>query len=89
MDRLLKALAFSLIALAVVLGVGAAIAWVALHPTPPGAQMWTGSHVIQPGNQADLVVPSENPLTYAGDLRDIEIEQTLVGGVTIYDRNAD
>ena len=41
---------------------------------------------IEAGKFADLVILSENPLDYAGDLRDIEIEQTLVGGVTIYEK---
>jgi predicted amidohydrolase YtcJ len=40
---------------------------------------------IEPGKQADLVILSENPLDYAGNLRDIRIERTLVGGVTIFE----
>jgi len=39
---------------------------------------------IEAGKQADLVILSENPLDDEGDLRDIQIERTLVGGVTIY-----
>jgi hypothetical protein len=38
---------------------------------------------IEPGKRADLVILSENPLDYRGDLRDIRIERTVVGGVTI------
>jgi len=41
---------------------------------------------IEPGKQADLVILSENPLDYDGDLRDIRIERTVSGGVTIYER---
>jgi len=41
---------------------------------------------IEPGKLADLVILSENPLDYEGDLRDIRIERTLVGGVTIYEK---
>lgn len=41
---------------------------------------------IEPGKLADLVILSENPLEYGGDLRDIQIERTLVGGVTIYEK---
>jgi len=41
---------------------------------------------IEPGKQADLVILSANPLENAGDVRDIEIERTLVGGVTIYEK---
>jgi predicted amidohydrolase YtcJ len=41
---------------------------------------------IEAGKQADLVILSANPLDYEGDLRDIEIERTLVGGVTIYEK---
>jgi predicted amidohydrolase YtcJ len=40
---------------------------------------------IETGKLADLVILSKNPLD-EGDLRDIEIEQTLVGGVTIYEK---
>ena len=41
---------------------------------------------IEAGKKADLVILSANPLEYEGDLRDIEIERTLVGGVTIYQK---
>ena len=41
---------------------------------------------IEPGKLADLVILSENPLTYGGDLREIEIERTVVGGITIYEK---
>jgi len=41
---------------------------------------------IEPGKQADLVILSANPFDYDGDLRTIEVERTLVGGVTIYQK---
>jgi predicted amidohydrolase YtcJ len=41
---------------------------------------------IEPGKLADLVILSENPFDHDGDLRDIRIERTLVGGVTIYEK---
>jgi predicted amidohydrolase YtcJ len=41
---------------------------------------------IEPGKLADLVVLSDNPLDFDGNLRDIEIERTLVGGVTVYEK---
>jgi predicted amidohydrolase YtcJ len=41
---------------------------------------------IEPGKQADLVILSANPLKHDGDLRSIEIERTLVGGVMIYEK---
>jgi len=41
---------------------------------------------IEPGKLADLVILSKNPLDYDGDLRDVRIERTLVGGVTIYEK---
>jgi predicted amidohydrolase YtcJ len=41
---------------------------------------------IEPGKLADLVILSENPLDYDGDLRNIQVERTLVGGVTIYEK---
>jgi predicted amidohydrolase YtcJ len=42
---------------------------------------------IEPGKLADLVILSANPLDSEAKLRDIEIERTLVGGVTIYERS--
>jgi len=41
---------------------------------------------IEPGKLADLVILSENPLDYDGNLRNIQVERTLVGGVTIYEK---
>ncbi len=41
---------------------------------------------LETGKRADLVVVSANPLTYAGDLRDITIQQTTIGGVTVFAR---
>jgi hypothetical protein len=41
---------------------------------------------IEPGKQADLVILSENPLDYDGNLRGIRIERTVAGGVTIYEQ---
>ena len=41
---------------------------------------------IEPGKQADLVILSANPLQDDIDLRAIQIERTLVGGVTIYQK---
>ena len=41
---------------------------------------------IERGKLADLVILSENPLDYGGNLRDIQVERTLVGGVTIYEK---
>jgi predicted amidohydrolase YtcJ len=41
---------------------------------------------IEPGKLADLVVLSANPLEAETSLREIEVQRTLVGGVTIYER---
>ena len=42
---------------------------------------------IEPGKLADLVILSANPLDAEANLREIEVERTLVGGVTIYERS--
>ncbi|MFW2386776.1 MAG: amidohydrolase [Polyangiales bacterium] len=41
---------------------------------------------IEVGKLADLVVLSDNPLEPGAKLREISIERTLVGGVTIYEK---
>ncbi len=41
---------------------------------------------ITPGKLADLVVLDKNPLSHGKTLRDIKVEQTLIGGVTVYTR---
>lgn len=39
---------------------------------------------LEPGKYADLVVLSDSPLNDPGAMRDLVVERTLVGGVTIY-----
>jgi predicted amidohydrolase YtcJ len=42
---------------------------------------------LEPGKLADLVILSANPLDHPQDLRELAVERTLVGGVTIYRRH--
>jgi predicted amidohydrolase YtcJ len=39
---------------------------------------------LEPGKFADLVVLSGNPLEQPMDLRELVVEQTLIGGATVY-----
>ena len=41
---------------------------------------------VEPGKYADLVVLSGNPLDDPSSMRDLRVERTVVGGVTIYRR---
>jgi predicted amidohydrolase YtcJ len=41
---------------------------------------------LEPGKYADLVVLSSNPLDDPMNMRDIQVERTLVGGATVYRR---
>jgi len=43
---------------------------------------------IEPGKKADLVVLSANPLDPSADLRAIDVERTVVGGLPVYDASA-
>ena len=40
---------------------------------------------IETGKQADLVILSDDPLDPSTDLRSIEIERTVVGGITVFE----
>jgi predicted amidohydrolase YtcJ len=39
---------------------------------------------LEPGKYADLVVLSGNPLDDPMDMRELEVEQTIIGGATVY-----
>jgi len=39
---------------------------------------------LEPGKYADLVVLSGNPLEHPEGMRELEVEQTLIGGATVY-----
>ncbi len=41
---------------------------------------------LEPGKHADLVILSDNPLDDPDGLRELKVERTLVGGVTVYRR---
>jgi predicted amidohydrolase YtcJ len=43
---------------------------------------------IEPGKKADLVILSDDPLAPSAELRSIEVERTVVGGVTVFDASA-
>lgn len=40
---------------------------------------------IEPGKAADFVVLSDDPTAYDGDLQEIEVQRTVIGGVTVFD----
>jgi predicted amidohydrolase YtcJ len=42
---------------------------------------------LEPGKYADLVVLSGNPLDDPMAMRDLVVEQTLIGGATVYRKN--
>lgn len=41
---------------------------------------------VEPGKFADLVILSDNPLNNPEGIRNIQVEKTLIGGVTVYQR---
>ena len=41
---------------------------------------------LEPGKYADLVVLSGSPLEEPMDMRDLQVERTVVGGATIFER---
>lgn len=50
-------------------------------------QLGLDDHIgtIEPGKYADLVILSDDPLDFEGDLREIDVERTIIGGVTVYE----
>lgn len=44
---------------------------------------------IEAGKKADLVILSGDPLAPSADLRSMEVERTVVGGVTVFDSSTD
>ena len=40
---------------------------------------------IEPGKKADLVILSDNPLDPEIDLRELRVQRTVVGGVTVFE----
>ncbi|MGB5223183.1 MAG: amidohydrolase family protein, partial [Polyangiales bacterium] len=40
---------------------------------------------IEPGKKADLVILSDDPLSPSTDLLAIDVERTVVGGVTVFE----
>jgi predicted amidohydrolase YtcJ len=42
---------------------------------------------IEPGKKADLVILSNDPLDPSTDIRAIEVERTVVGGLTVFEAN--
>ena len=46
----------------------------------------TASGTLEPGKAADLVVLGTDPLSPGADLRDVQVDMTVVGGETVYRR---
>jgi predicted amidohydrolase YtcJ len=43
---------------------------------------------IEPGKYADLIVLSANPLDNPTEIRNINVDKTIIGGKTVYERQA-
>ena len=44
--KIIKGVAWAIVALVLLVVVGGGIAWMRLHPSPPGLQVWTNGHVL-------------------------------------------
>ena len=63
MGKIVMRIVWALVVLLVLVVVGAGVAWLRLHPSPPGLQVWTNGHVLTmdaEGRQATALVIEDN-----------------------------
>jgi predicted amidohydrolase YtcJ len=87
--KIIKGAAWAAMAFVLLIVVGGGIAWLRLHPSPPGLQVWTNGHVLTmdaDGRQATaLVIEGERIVAVGSDadvqrwLPDADVELDLEG----------
>ena len=92
MPEISKGVVWAVVAL-VLLIVGGGIAWLRLHPSPPGLQVWTHGHVLTmdaDGREATaLVIEDDRIVAVGGDedvqrwLPDADVELDLEGRTVV------
>jgi hypothetical protein len=73
--RIIKGVLWAVVALILFLVVGGGLAWLRLHPSPPGLQVWTNGHILTmdaEGRQATALMIEDDRIIAVGSDEDVQ-----------------
>ncbi|MGB5413838.1 MAG: amidohydrolase family protein [Polyangiales bacterium] len=86
MKKIFQGIAWALVALVALVVVVGGLAWLRLHPSPPGLQVWTNGRVLTmdpEGKQATALVIEDNRIVAVGS--DVDVERWLPNADIVLD----